>query len=163
VGVRISSSAHTKPASKRVLTFLSTAGTRGDKVSLDQSRYNFRQKLVHRAMQKSSNLYQNLGYWFLMFIVLVIAGFYTSYLSTLFDDKPRLVHIHFMLMSLWIIMLITQPFLIKYKKRAIHRKIGKASYVLVPLVLISGFLMMRQSFYFSSELIYQEAIKRDQI
>jgi hypothetical protein len=110
-------------------------------------------------MQKSSNLYQNLGYWFLMFIVLVIAGFYTSYLSTLFDDKPRLVHIHFMLMSLWIIMLITQPFLIKYKKRAIHRKIGKASYVLVPLVLISGFLMMRQSFYFSSELIYQEAIK----
>jgi hypothetical protein len=44
-------------------------------------------------------------------------------------------------------MLVAQPFLIKYKKVAIHRLLGKMSYVLVPLVLLSGFLMMRFSYY----------------
>ena len=44
-------------------------------------------------------------------------------------------------------MLITQPFLIKYKKIYWHRLLGKISYVLVPLVLASGFLMIRLAYY----------------
>ena len=44
-------------------------------------------------------------------------------------------------------MLITQPFLIKYKKLKLHRKLGKFSYILFPLVAISGFLLIRYSYY----------------
>jgi uncharacterized membrane protein len=98
-------------------------------------------------MHKSYNVYYNLGYWFLLLIVLVFAGFYPSYFSTFFEPKSSILHIHFTLMTLWVAMLITQPFLIKYKKLAIHRMLGKISYVLVPLVLASAFFMIRYSYY----------------
>ena len=75
-------------------------------------------------MQKVYNVYYNLGYWFLLLIVLVIAGFYTSYFTVFFQPHATIIHIHFTLMTLWIAMLITQPFLIKYKKLAIHRMLG---------------------------------------
>ena len=98
-------------------------------------------------MQKSYNLYHNLGYWFLLFIVLVGAGFYSSYFTIFFEPKAFIIHIHFMLMMLWIGMLITQPFLIKFKKLSVHRLLGKISYVLFPLVAITGFLLIRYSYY----------------
>jgi len=110
-------------------------------------------------MQKSYNVYYNLGYWFLSLIVLVFAGFYTSYFSVFLQPKPAIIHIHFALMSLWIAMLITQPFLIKYKKLAIHRMMGKISYVLVPLVLLSGFLMIRYSYYHFIDDLHQKALQ----
>jgi hypothetical protein len=95
---------------------------------------------------KSFNLYHNLGYWFLSFIVLVIAGFYHSYFSIFFKPTVSIIHIHFVLMSLWIATLITQPFLIKARKITLHRIVGRVSYVLVPLVLISAFFMMRHGY-----------------
>jgi hypothetical protein len=98
-------------------------------------------------MQKKYNVYHNLGYWFLLWIVLVFGGFYTSYFSVFFQPRPTIIHIHFLLMALWILMLIAQPFLIKYKKLAIHRLLGKISYVLVPLVLFFSFLMIRLEYY----------------
>lgn len=110
-------------------------------------------------MQKTYNLYHNLGYWFLLLIVLVIGGFYTTYISVIFDHHPPLIHIHFFLMMLWIGMLIAQPFLIKLKKLSIHRMLGKISYVLVPLVLASAFLMIRFSYYRFINVAGEQAAK----
>ncbi len=101
------------------------------------------------SVQKINNSYNNSGYWFLLIIVLVFFGFYKSYFSVIFEPRAPVIHIHFVLMVLWIALLITQPFLIKYKKRSLHRKLGKISYIIVPLALITGFLVMRYSFYFS--------------
>ncbi|ULQ52978.1 hypothetical protein [Flavihumibacter fluvii] len=98
-------------------------------------------------MQKKYNVYPNLGYWFLLIIPLLFGGFYTSYFSTLFQPKPTIIHIHFILMALWIMMVITQPFLIKFKKLYLHRLVGKCSYVLVPLLLLSTIFIIRYSFY----------------
>jgi hypothetical protein len=56
-------------------------------------------------------------------------------------------------------MLITQPFLIKYKKFHLHRIVGKVSYVLVPLVLLSGFLMIRRSYYLFVDDLRQKALQ----
>jgi hypothetical protein len=110
-----------------------------------------------KPQAKSYNLYHNLGYWFLLFIVLVIAGFYHTYFSVLFEPKLPAIHVHFALMSLWVAMLITQPFLIKYKKRGLHRTIGKVSYVVVPLVILSGVVMMRVGYFASIERLAQES------
>jgi hypothetical protein len=63
-------------------------------------------------------------------------------------------------MTLWIAMLITQPFLIKYKKFHLHRMVGKISYVLVPLVLLSGFLMLRRSYYLLIDDLQLKAAQR---
>ncbi len=91
--------------------------------------------------------YYNLGYWFMLFIVLAFAGFYTTYFTRIFEPNPAIIHVHFVLMALWLAMLIAQPFLIKYKKLAWHRLIGKVSYVLVPVLLFTGFLLMRNEYF----------------
>jgi hypothetical protein len=98
-------------------------------------------------MKKVYNIYNNLGYWFLLFIILVFAGFYHTYFSVLFQPTKPVIHIHFFLMAIWIAMLIVQPFLIKYKKPALHRLIGRISYVLVPLLLLTAFILIRNEYY----------------
>lgn len=110
-------------------------------------------------MQLKKFYYHNLGYWFLLFIALAFAGFYKTYFSRLLEPIPDLIHIHFVLMGLWIGMLITQPFLIKYKKLSWHRMLGKISYVLVPLILISAFLLTRREYYQKIDTLRQGAIK----
>ena len=108
-------------------------------------------------MQKSFNVYYNLGYWFLLLVVLAFIGFYNSYISVIFQPTVPIIHIHFMLMTLWMVMLIAQPFLIKYKRLSIHRRLGKISYVLVPFVLLSSFLMIRFSYYRDISQLHKEA------
>lgn len=110
-------------------------------------------------MQINKFYYHNLGYWFLLFIILVAAGFYTTYFTRLFEPTPAIIHIHFVVMALWLMMLIVQPFLIKYKKLKWHRLIGKASYFLVPLVLLTAFVVIRNEYYRNLETFNQEAVK----
>ena len=102
--------------------------------------------------------YSNLGYWFLFLIVCVFAGFYTTYFSRIFEPTANIIHIHFVLMALWIIMLIAQPFLIKYKKLSWHRLLGKVSYLLVPLVLITSWLLTRNEYYRKIENLQNKVI-----
>jgi hypothetical protein len=61
-------------------------------------------------------------------------------------------------MALWLAMLIAQPFLIKYKKLKQHRLLGKLSYVLVPLVLITGFILARNEYYRKIAKLSEEAL-----
>lgn len=98
-------------------------------------------------MPKRINIYYNLGWWFILFIFLSFAAFYTTYFSVILQPKDPILHIHFILMTIWMLILVVQPFLIKYKKLALHRTIGKISYGVVPMVLLSAFLMMRYSYY----------------
>jgi hypothetical protein len=99
-------------------------------------------------MQKTYNVYNNLGYYFLLLLaVFVPLGFYKSYFSILLQPKPSIIHIHFGFMATWIVMLIVQPFLIKYNKKRLHRLIGKISYVIIPCLLIVTWFMLRYSYY----------------
>jgi hypothetical protein len=91
--------------------------------------------------------YLNLGYWFLGFVVLAIVAFYPTYFGVWSFTMPKVMHLHAAFMTIWIALLITQPILIKRKKYFIHRTIGKLSYVLFPLIILSAYLMMRHSFY----------------
>ncbi len=81
------------------------------------------------------------GFYFIVLFFLAIIGFWQSYFSQLFGDIDGYVHFHAVTMLLWIILLITQAFLIRYKKYLLHRFIGKLSYVLVPLIIISLILL----------------------
>jgi hypothetical protein len=110
---------------------------------------NRRKKFYIRktAMRKSVSLYPNAGWWFLLLIPLVAIAFYPTYFKVFFQPAASVIHIHFGLMAVWVMVLIAQPFLFRYKKLALHRKIGRATYVLVPLLLVSSFLMIRLSYY----------------
>ncbi|NVJ85093.1 MAG: hypothetical protein HWE15_02250 [Algoriphagus sp.] len=102
-------------------------------------------------------LYPNLGYWLMGLIPLTIAGFFVTYISKITFPQPGIVHIHFILMALWLGMIVSQPLLIRYKKVKAHRSLGKLSYILVPLVIISTWLMMRHS-YQVQLLSYQQQV-----
>jgi hypothetical protein len=47
------------------------------------------------------------------------------------------MHVHGIVLLSWCSMLIVQPYLIRTKRFAWHRRLGKFSYVLVPLVIIT--------------------------
>lgn len=93
---------------------------------------------------KRSLPFDKSGYYFLALFALVIAGFWPSYFAKFLDgtaDFTSYLHFHATLAILWVFMLIAQPILIRQKKFALHKKIGKLSYILVPLIFISIILL----------------------
>jgi hypothetical protein len=50
-------------------------------------------------------------------------------------------------MMAWIAIIIIQPWLILNKKTKIHKRIGKFSYFLMPVVLLTAWLMIRHSYF----------------
>jgi hypothetical protein len=62
-------------------------------------------------------------------------------------------------MAIWVVMLIVQPFLVKYKKLALHRAIGKFSYVFVPALLITTYLVIRREYFNSIARITGQSAK----
>ena len=99
-------------------------------------------------MEKVYDLYRRgIAYWYLLLIPLIAWGFYQSYFTVIFAPRASIIHIHFAFMMIFAAMLITQPLLIRYKKIAIHRTIGKVSYVVMPLLLLTGFFLIRFVYY----------------
>ena len=88
-----------------------------------------------------------------IFIILILAGiqwgFYQTYTSQFpnFKNMTPVIHIHGMLLMSWLLLLIVQPLLIHYGRSNLHRKIGKVSFVLGPLIIISMFLVGRGSYW----------------
>ncbi|MCH6235726.1 hypothetical protein [Cognataquiflexum rubidum] len=87
--------------------------------------------------------------WFLFLLIPFIAiGFWPGYWSKLFEDigLTSIMHIHNALMMAWVAMSLAQPLLILKKKVQWHRLLGKTSYVLMPLVLISLYFLMQERY-----------------
>lgn len=84
-------------------------------------------------------------------------GFYSNYLSQFpnFIDKTPIIHFHGIFLMAWMILLVIQPMLIYLKKAKIHRMIGKISWVLGPLIIISMFLVGRGSYWRGLDFIQQ--------
>lgn len=78
------------------------------------------------------------AYLYLSLLALtVLVGFWPSYFSTLSTISTG-PHVHGLLMLLWIVLLISQAFLIRSENRSLHRALGKTSYVLAPVIVWSG-------------------------
>ncbi len=67
-------------------------------------------------------------------------GFAKSYFFGLtFSGKSltALVHVHAALMVLWLLMLVAQAWFIRTKRLRLHRWVGRSSYVIAPLIIVS--------------------------
>jgi glucan phosphoethanolaminetransferase (alkaline phosphatase superfamily) len=76
-----------------------------------------------------------------LILPLAIFAFWKTYVSILgnLPEKITLVyHLHAVVMTAWILMLIAQAWLIKAGHFTVHRAIGRASYVVVPLIIVLG-------------------------
>ncbi len=82
-----------------------------------------------------------------LFILLQVA-FHPTYLQYFpqFKGFNWIHHIHGALMVSWVMMLVIQPYLIYKCKYKTHRLIGKISYFIAPLMLISMFLATRLNY-----------------
>ena len=92
--------------------------------------------------------YKYFGYFFLFFVVFVSLGFYYPYFSLFpgFASVTRIVHIHAIALLLWVVIIIAQPLFIAYKKYKTHRLIGKLTYFLMPIIIISSIGVLRQQY-----------------
>ncbi|HEX8064329.1 MAG TPA: hypothetical protein VF535_14085 [Allosphingosinicella sp.] len=77
------------------------------------------------------------------FLLLAFLAFWPTYLS-----QPRasggFTHLHAAAATSWMLLLIAQSWAIDRKRVALHRALGKASYVLAPLLVLSVLLLARQ-------------------
>jgi hypothetical protein len=73
---------------------------------------------------------------FLLFFSAVLVAFWPSYFSRLAAQPTYHPHAHGIAMTLWCLMLIGQALLIRSGHRGLHRIIGRASYVLVPVIVL---------------------------
>ncbi|HEX7847546.1 MAG TPA: hypothetical protein VF476_17220, partial [Chitinophagaceae bacterium] len=92
-------------------------------------------------------------------IVLANIGFYKTYIRHFpgFADYTTaagrrvhftwVIHFHGMMMMGWLLMLLVQPILILKGKIKLHRWVGRLSYVLAPLVLLTMYLVTRTSLH----------------
>jgi hypothetical protein len=92
----------------------------------------------YRTHLRMERAYRNLGFFLLIFLPIFIAGFWIPYLSEIptFDPSITLpVHVHAVLLFSWIGLLVFQPLAIRYKAVSAHRFLGKASYVVMALIV----------------------------
>lgn len=94
-------------------------------------------------------LQNNIGFFFIGVLIFTLLGFYPTYFTHFpkFDGFTWVYHFHAFVSSLWIVMLITQAFLIRRKKYSLHRKIGRTSYYIIPFLLLSFFLIARTTYF----------------
>ncbi|HET6768597.1 MAG TPA: hypothetical protein VFH08_14395 [Chitinophagaceae bacterium] len=89
--------------------------------------------------------YGRISLFFVFILALVTWGFYKTYLIFFpsFTGFNNVQHFHGAMMMTWMAFLIIQPLLIRSGKTNIHRLIGKFSYVIAPLLVVSIFLVSR--------------------
>ena len=98
---------------------------------------------VHLTLSKTSEPFYKSDYFFyaLAFAVMVV-GFWTSFFMKL--GSTRFGHlVHGISATLWMLVPIVQAWLISRERYEWHRRLGKFSLLLVPIVVVSGFYVVR--------------------
>jgi hypothetical protein len=82
-------------------------------------------------------------------LMILTWGFYRTYLVFFptFEGFQFVQHFHGAIMVLWMALLIIQPWLMSRKKHGIHRAIGKVTFILAPLVVLSIFLITKAMYH----------------
>ena len=81
------------------------------------------------------------GPWFAGLLAIALVAFWPTYLSRATSESSAYIHLHALTATMWMALLIVQPMAIRAKRLAWHRAAGRASYVLVPSVLVSIVLL----------------------
>ena len=99
--------------------------------------------------KKGSGITDRLIYFFIFLLLISIAGFYKTYLVKFpnFDGLTWAHHFHGVVMLTWVLMLIAQPIFIRTKNFRLHSIVGKASYFVFPLLILSFFLVARAGYF----------------
>lgn len=97
---------------------------------------------METTVRKHSVLYPHAYLYFLLAVGITVAAFFPSYFQRL-SHTDTTHHFHGITATLWLFMLVIQPFLYKNGLLKWHRQLGKFSFLLAPLLVVSSFIMIR--------------------
>ena len=80
-------------------------------------------------------------YYFVGLLLLAVAGFWPTYFAPPKPETDWHPHLHGVAMFAWVALLIAQSGLIAARRNGIHRGLGKVSFALVPLIVVSTLLL----------------------
>ena len=106
-------------------------------------------------------MYRATPFWFLALLLLAIPAFWPSYFFPKKYETDWHVHFHGIVMFLWMLLLIVQATLVATRSFAAHRALGRTSFVLVPLIVVSTLLLAhyRMRAGLNRELLYFFAVQ----
>lgn len=103
-------------------------------------------------------MFPQFGYLLIAGFGAVIVAFWPRYLGRPLSATDAYTHVHAAAMAAWYGMLVAQPLLVRSGRRNLHQTVGRASYVLVPVVVASSILLAHQRFSTMDEQTFgQEA------
>ena len=91
-------------------------------------------------------MFRNASFYLIALLGLIIAGFWPSYFSVPPADLRLSLHVHGISMLLWLSLLIAQPWLIRTRRNDLHRSLGKVSFVLLPILAITGTVIVFEDY-----------------
>ena len=103
-------------------------------------------------------IYRNTAIFIFLIMIGIQWGFYQSYTSEFpnFVNKTTTMHIHGVVLMMWMVLLIVQPLLIHTGRQKLHRTIGNVSYVLGPLVIVYMFLIGRSAYWRAMPVVTEQ-------
>lgn len=104
-------------------------------------------------MRKAIINYTNSSTFFVGLFLISILAFWPTYYSIFFDSHFY-VHLHSLFAVVWFGMLIVQPYLIKTRRLNLHRLIGKFSYLVALMIIISVILLAHSRLTAAPESYY---------
>ncbi len=90
---------------------------------------------------RASSFYGQAYVYFALAFLAAFIGFFPTYFSKL-RESDAVHHLHGITASVWMIGLVTQSWLMSHGHIALHRRLGKASLLLVPLFVVSGLMVV---------------------
>jgi hypothetical protein len=94
--------------------------------------------------------YRNIGYFLLALPLIFVAGFWIPYFSEIPHFDPAItapVHLHALLLFAWVVLLVVQPLAIRSGAFNLHRVLGRISYALMPLIVVSAVAMIHKEYH----------------
>lgn len=88
---------------------------------------------------------RNVVFYFAAFLLAAFVGFWPTYFTRIGAMASWRVHAHGALMLGWCLLLIAQAWLIRDQRGPLHRRLGKASFLLAPLIVISSVVVEHDS------------------
>jgi hypothetical protein len=89
----------------------------------------------------ATRFYSRSPYYLSLAFLCAVIGFFPSYFARL-GSTDSVHHFHGVMASLWMIMLVTQSWLMSKGHIAQHRVLGKLSLLIAPAFVVSGILMV---------------------
>ena len=99
---------------------------------------------------------QRAVFYFLGLLLLAAAGFWPTYLAAPHVERDWHVHLHGVAMFGWMGLLIAQAWLVRARRLSTHRALGRVSFGLVPVIVVSTLLLAhyRMRPGLNAELLY---------